>query len=40
MGPLKKVGTDDYYDHEGCLTKINCSFPLNYIFSQEKELFQ
>jgi hypothetical protein len=39
MGPLKKVGTDDYCDREGCLTKTKCSFPLNYIFFPGKRAF-
>jgi hypothetical protein len=29
MGPLKKGGTDDYCDHEGCLTKTKYSFVFN-----------
>jgi hypothetical protein len=39
MGPLKKVGSDDYCDHKGCLTKTKCSFPLNYIFFPRKKSF-
>jgi hypothetical protein len=39
MGSLRKVGTDDYCDCEGCLTKTKCSFPLNYIFFPRKKSF-